>query len=115
MTGENRRANLNREWKLSQESFCDGETLLASGSYRGAMTHFYYACLQAARAALLSEGVEPRTHSGVRSEFARLFVRPGSIPRSAARALAYLEKRREDAHYDREADFQEEDALEARD
>jgi uncharacterized protein (UPF0332 family) len=59
----------------------------------------YYACFDAARAALLGEGDEPKTHSGVHNRFALRFVATGRIQEDVARALSYAAQVRERADY----------------
>ncbi len=116
MSPENRRANLRDEWALSTEAWLTGELALASNKevYRSAVNRFYYCCLHAARAALLTEGLEPKSHGGVRAEFHRRFVQTGKIPHPIARVLGDLQSQRESADYDRTVSFSREDAEYAR-
>lgn len=78
------------------------------------MTRYYYALFHAVRALLLTEGVEPRTHLSVQSEFYRRFVQEGPLSAATARTLSYLQKDREDADYSRAVVFSEEAVEHAR-
>jgi len=90
---------------LSEEAWKDAEALRVSGSIRGAISRYYYAAFYAARAALVSRSLEPKTHSGTRTQFMREFVHADLIQRETARALTDLQKEREEADYDRVAGF----------
>lgn len=56
----------------------------------------YFAILFAARAALAVKGSFPRTHTGTKGEFGKIFVRPGTLPAELGdffgEALVYREK-----------------------
>lgn len=78
------------------------------------MTRYYYAAFHAARAALLSRGLEPRTHASIKSLFSQHFVLEGLLEPPASRVLSRLETEREDADYSRESIFTEADARTAR-
>lgn len=65
----------------------------------------YYAAFHAAKAALLSVGERPRTHSGTRGRFAFHFVRTGRIAPEIGRALGSAEELRLLADYDEGAEL----------
>jgi len=113
MTSDNCRINLQEELELSRSAWEEGEALLSLGHARGSLTRYYYSTFHAARAALLSRGIEPRTHQGVVAEFNRHFVQTGLIDRVTARSLSHLQKDREEADYSRSIPFSEEDAKQA--
>lgn len=115
MTPENIKYNVRQEWNLSDEAWREAETLYEAGLKRGALTRYYYAAFHAVRAALLTRNVEPTTHSGMRSEFSRAFVRTALVSRDVARALTSLQKEREEADYSRAFSADDADADEARD
>jgi uncharacterized protein (UPF0332 family) len=110
MTPDNRRINLQEELDLSRSSWEEGEALLSLGHTRGALTRYYYSAFHTARAALLSRGIEPRTHEGVISEFNRHFVKTKLLDPAIARIISYLQKDREEADYSRAITFSEHDA-----
>ncbi|MDW8291448.1 MAG: HEPN domain-containing protein, partial [Armatimonadota bacterium] len=53
--------------------------------YEEAVSVAYYATLWAARALLLTEGAEPRTHEGVRTMLGLYFVRTGRLSQEVGR------------------------------
>ncbi|MFQ5612406.1 MAG: HEPN domain-containing protein [Anaerolineae bacterium] len=52
---------------------------LDNGFYEASTNRAYYAIFYAASGLLLTKGVKRKSHSGVLSEFRRLFVKPGLI------------------------------------
>ena len=107
MTTENRKINIRQEWEQCQRSLAAAEHLRQGGFHAESICPSYYATFHAARAALLSEDIEPSTHSGVRSEFARSFVHTGRFEATLARTLGALQKDREDADYARGREWNE--------
>jgi len=61
------------------QALSDAELLLENGSVEAAVNRGYYAVFQAARAALLTKGERPKTHSGVIQRFSYHFVRTEQI------------------------------------
>lgn len=91
----------------------DAARLLARGGFPAdAVSRAYYAAFYAARDAVQAAGAEPRTHSGVASEFSRLYVRTGRVSGDAARHLRRLASKRADADYEG-IDLSAEDAASA--
>ena len=75
--------------------------LLARGGFHAeAVSRAYYAMFYAARAAVHAEGSEPKTHTGVASEFSRLYVRTGRVPAAVAKLLRQYAGERADADYE---------------
>ncbi len=115
MTDDNRRENLAAEWRLSEAAWKEGLLLLDGGHPRGALTRFYYSAFHAACAALLAEGLEAATHSGVRSLFSQHFVKSGRMAPELPRLLASMQQQREDADYERTLEVDGDQAGWARD
>ncbi len=68
---------------------------LEAGDGAAAVNRSYYAMYHAARAMLMSAGVEvPRTHSGLVGEFSRRFVESGILPKHLGRDLNKVEEQR---------------------
>lgn len=86
------------------------EKLLELGEYEDAASRAYYAMLHAARAALASEGIFPRTHEGVIREFGRLFVKSRRLPRDLGAAISAAKSLRETADYSAESIVEPDDA-----
>ncbi len=64
MTGENRIDNARAEAALGDDALRAAEALLALGLANDAVSRAYYAAFHYARALLLLEGLEPKTHRG---------------------------------------------------
>lgn len=86
---------------LEKASACvDSAKLLAErGDHGGAINRAFYAMHNAATAALSKEGAEPKTHSGLISEFSQRFVQTGRIPGDLGRAFNEAENARMVADY----------------
>ncbi|WP_162937431.1 HEPN domain-containing protein [Indioceanicola profundi] len=63
------------------------------------LSRAYYAMFHGASAALLSIGITPRTHAGVRTMFAQNFVKPGHIAVGYFEMYSYAFALRQDADY----------------
>ncbi len=99
MTDENRRANVALELVESASCRDAAELNAASGHLKTAVNRLYYACFHAARAVLLTAGLEPKRHSGLRHMLSLHFVKTGLLPSSVSKTLAHLEDEREMADY----------------
>jgi len=75
------------------------EGLFRDGDYEDAVSRAYYAMYHAARAALSTVNVFPKTHEGVVSEFGRKFVVAGIFPRELGKNLADAKAARETYEY----------------
>jgi len=75
------------------------EKLFRDGDYEDAVSRAYYAMYHAARAALSTVNVFPKTHEGVVSEFGRKFVLAGIFPKELGRNLADAKAARETYEY----------------
>ena len=109
MTEDNRRRNLTLELKRSDESWLAAVNLRGLNLNADAVSRAYYAMVHMARAVLLTEGLEARTHSGVATLLNLHFVRAGRLPSSAPRALTQLQGEREAADDDASAIYSQED------
>ncbi|MGE0494758.1 MAG: HEPN domain-containing protein [Vulcanimicrobiota bacterium] len=109
MTEDNRRRNLKLELKRGQESWLAAANLRQAGLNADAVSRAYYAMVHSARAVLLTEGLEARTHTGIATLLNLHFVRPGRLPSSAPRALTQLQGEREAADDDASTIYAEND------
>ena len=74
--------------------------LLEAGDADGASNRAYYAMCDAARAALLTVGLDVgKTHKGVLNAFSNSFVRNGPLPKDTGRMLKQAETSRLIADY----------------
>jgi uncharacterized protein (UPF0332 family) len=99
VTEENRRANSAAELSRCEESLRAARLLLEGDLLADAESRIYYAAYHAAVALLLTEGLEPRSHSGVGQLLGLHFVRTGLLDAEDARLFARLQKYRVEADY----------------
>jgi uncharacterized protein (UPF0332 family) len=99
MTGDNRRANIAAELVRCDESLRAASVLVAAALLHDAESRLYYAAYHAAMAVLLTEGLEPRSHTGVASLLGLHFVKTGRLDPDDARLFARLQKYRIEADY----------------
>jgi len=112
LSPENARAHVTAEISRGGESLRAAHELLKIGLVNDAVSRAYYAALHVARALLLTEGVEPQTHSGVSSMLSLHFILPGRLAAEHAKELARLEQFRTEADYNRFFVFTAEGAAE---
>ncbi len=75
--------------------------------YHTALNRAYYAAFYALRAVLVLDGIEMKHHSGVLSEFRRMYIKTGVFPTEFSHHLALLFESRTESDYD---DYFEADA-----
>jgi uncharacterized protein (UPF0332 family) len=75
------------------------QKLLRDSEYEDAVSRAYYAMYHAAKAALATVNVFPKTHEGVVTEFGRKFVLAGTFPKELGKNLADSKAARETYEY----------------
>lgn len=99
MTGENRLANARAAIAAANEALRACDALLGLALRRDAMSRAYYAVFHAARALLLLEGVEVKTHGGVLRLVAERLVRAGKLEAKTNVLLVKLQAIRHESDY----------------
>lgn len=94
----------------AQQALDDARLLIEHDRSEAAVNRIYYAAFDAARAALLTHGEAPSSHSGVKARFSYHFIRTGHIDRRHGRTLAVAEDMRNRADYNAFAVFDAEAA-----
>jgi uncharacterized protein (UPF0332 family) len=105
VTREQKKLAIDSEIARGRDSLQAARLLLTSELHADAVSRAYYAALHFARALLLLNSEEPRTHSGVLRLLSRDFVREKRLDPELARQLSLLEKQRSDADYTAEMVF----------
>jgi uncharacterized protein len=100
LTSENRLDNARAEALLGDDALRAAEALIALGLTNDAVSRAYYAAFHYARALLLLEGLEPKTHRGVISLLGQHFEVSGRLPAGRVSELAALQTFRGIADYD---------------
>jgi uncharacterized protein (UPF0332 family) len=94
---------LNQLWGKSRRAAAGARILFQAGEYEGACARAYYAMFNAARALLVTRGVEPRSvkrHASVSRVFSDEFVRNGPFDEALGRALRKAAETRHTADYE---------------
>jgi len=113
MTDENRLDNIRDAVAAAENEMEIAEYLLQRPFHGGVVGHAYYAAFHFARALLLMDGLQGKTHGGVIHLLSHNFVRSGRLAADHVRRLAQLQKDRELATYEPPFLYGEPQALEA--
>jgi uncharacterized protein (UPF0332 family) len=105
MTEQNRKRNARTEARCGDEALRAADALLGPGFARAAVASAYYAAFHYARAVLLTEGLEPKTHRGVIAIIGERFTGPGRLAPAVSPELARLQTRRALADYETAVDI----------
>ena len=99
MTGPNRLSNARAEIAPAADALRVAQAARDLGIYRDAMSRAYYAAFHAARALVLLEGEEPRTHGGLSRLFNDHVVRTGKLEARYNLLLTRLQAYRQASDY----------------
>lgn len=113
MTQENRRRNSLLEQERGWKSLSAAKVLLDQGFPEDSISRASAAAFHFARALLMEEGIQAKSHSGVRSQVSLHFVMSGRLKPEEVGKLARLQGLRELSDYDSAAVFNAEMAREA--
>lgn len=80
MTDEDRIAVVAYRMENARRTLDEVTFHIKQGFYNTAMNRMYYACFYAVSALLVNEGIETKTHAGVRQMLGMHFVRTGKFP-----------------------------------
>ncbi|MCC6664023.1 MAG: HEPN domain-containing protein [Polyangiaceae bacterium] len=99
MTKDNCLLNAQSELQAGEDALRVARACTELGTLRDAMSRVYYAAFHAARALLLLDGLEPKTHGGVARMLGERWVRPGRLDPKFGLALTRLQAYRQAADY----------------
>ena len=89
-----------KELNRAGKALLAAKTLLENQLYEDCVSRAYYAVLHAAKAALVTTGVEPESHSAVRRLFSLHLVKTGKLEKDFAKILTAEQEDREIGDYD---------------
>ena len=89
----------------SREAYENACLLAENGAWNAAINRLYYSCFYMTTALLLRHSVKAQTHSGVKSEFARRFVKEGIVGKEYFRLYSDLMDWRQKGDYGDMFDF----------
>lgn len=84
----------------STECLAAAEHLLASEDYKSAANRSYYAIFHAMRAVLAFDEIDMKHHSGIISEFRRIYIKSGIFDMKLSQIISVLFDIRTDSDYD---------------
>lgn len=85
--------------KHATERLESASILHKAGNYSDAISRAYYAIFDAARAALFSINISPKSHAGTLVKFNEHFVKTGLVPNEFSKIFSKIERSRLDADY----------------
>jgi len=100
-----------KELNRAGKALLAAKTLLENQLYEDCVSRAYYAVLHAAKAALVTTGVEPESHSAVRRLFGLHLVKTGKIEKDFVRILTAEQEDREIGDYDIHIEIEQDTAL----
>ena len=115
MTEDNKKTNIREELQRADQALKAASLLFDNGLLSDAISRLYYFVLHNVRALLLTEGLQPKSHSGALSLFGLHFVKKGVIEADVSHVFSKLMRYREEADYNPSHRFSSEDFVECRD
>lgn len=100
MLPEEKKALSNARFSRAKECLDAAKLLLDAGDYKSATNRSYYAIFHAMRSVLAFDGIDMRHHSGIMSEFRRLYIKTGILDRSLSPIISVLFNIRQESDYD---------------
>lgn len=94
-----------KKLERAQDDLRFAHSLQAQGGYRQAISRAYYAIFAAASAALLTQGISRKRHSGVESAFNQHLAHAGLVKRELAVIYRNAFDARQDADYSDHVEF----------
>lgn len=86
--------------KNAEECLSATKTLFKEGNYKSAANRCYYAAFHAMRAVLALDEIDMKHHSGVISEFRRLYIKTDILDSKLSQIISVLFDIRTDSDYD---------------
>jgi uncharacterized protein (UPF0332 family) len=105
MNADNRTTAVSEELDHAARCVVQARALRALGHPDAVLSRAYYAVFHAARALLVSLGLEVKSHRAVLNQVSEHFVKTGRLEPELARLLARMQRDREDADYEMSAVF----------
>lgn len=90
----------NARYLHAQECLAEAKALLSNERYKGAANRSYYAIFHAMRAVLAFDDIDMKHHSGIISEFRRLYIKTGIFEMELSTIISVLFNIHQDSDYD---------------
>ena len=99
MDRENQDALIKYRLEKANISYKSASLLYSVNDFMGAINRSYYAIFHSMRAVLALDGIDLKHHSGVISEFRRLYIKTKNFPTEMSDIITKLFKIRSDSDY----------------
>jgi len=103
-----KRENIKYRIKRARETYQDAIFLFEKGSINSSVNRLYYSAFYATIALLLKNGIEIKSHNGVKQKLGEEFVLKGLISKDFAKTYGLLSDYRHKGDYDDLFDFDKE-------
>jgi uncharacterized protein (UPF0332 family) len=103
-----KRENIKCRIKRARETYQDAIFLFEKGSINSSVNRLYYSAFYATIALLLNNGIEIKSHNGVKQKLGEEFVLKGLISKEFAKTYGLLSDYRHKGDYDDLFDFDKE-------
>lgn len=100
MQADNKKALSEARFDHAKECLDAAKSLLASSNYKSAANRSYYAIFHAMRAVLAFDGIDMKHHSGVISEFRKLYIKTNIFDIKLSQIISVLFDIRTESDYD---------------
>lgn len=100
MQDREKRALSDTRLEHAEECLSAAKSLLASENYKSAANRSYYAIFHAMRAVLAFDEIDMKHHSGIISEFRRLYIKTGVFETKLSEIISLLFDIRTESDYD---------------
>ena len=84
----------------AKDCLSSAKLLLSAEDYKGAANRSYYAIFHAMRSVLAFDEIDMKHHSGIVSEFRRLYIKTGILDKSLSPIITVLFDIRQESDYD---------------
>ena len=100
LTDEQRRDIVRYRLETALSTLSEVESHKTNGFYNTAVNRLYYACYYAATAILIANGIEVKSHDGVRMNLGKYIVQEGMLTPELGRYFSRLFSKRSTGDYD---------------
>lgn len=100
MQDNEKKALSEARFEHATECLAAAKNLLATENYKSAANRSYYAIFHAMRAVLAFDEIDMKHHSGIISEFRRLYIKTGIFETKLSQIISILFDIRTDSDYD---------------
>ena len=99
LSDEEKRALSKVRLEHANDALREAQSMFSADHYRGACNRSYYAVFHAMRSVLALHGIDRKHHSGVISEFRRMYIKTGVFDRNLSESVQKQSMYRESSDY----------------